>query len=440
MVGNITTQSYLLLAVFQDTVSAIILFIIFLTMLGLPRLEENVKLRREMNCCLVFGMAACLIDILAFTYMGGATGFGIYCMLTELSFAFSIIFMMLSSGVVLQYLILNGKVNYTICRTARILYLISIAAMLIPPVFEKIIVISPDYELGFGPLIRPLIVCAVTAGLLVIYEILANSRAMGAKFTLLFLLFRLMPIVIYFVIWDSQTSLMLPYALFLMIAYIFVFQQLMYKWMDSRQKLFEHKMELADLKTKSMLSQVKPHFVYNTLSSIARLCSKDPQKAKELTLDFSDYLRNNLDTLEASERSVCIFETELEHINTYLRIEKVRFGERLKVEYDIKERDFTVPALSIQPLVENAVKHGICVKKTGGTVKISSEKLSGGYLITIKDDGVGFDVNAAPNDGREHIGIINVRKRIELFHGRMDIKSSPGCGTEINVFVNDTED
>ncbi len=200
------------------------------------------------------------------------------------------------------------------------------------------------------------------------------------------------------------------------------------------------RVELAQIKTKAMLSQVKPHFIYNTLSSIAMLCTREPSKAKELTLDFSDYLRNNLDTLGKEGLAVCSFEDELEHIKTYLSIESVRFGDRLKVEYDVSETNFCVPALSVQPIVENAVKHGICHKKGGGTVIISTDKTDEGYKITVKDDGVGFDRETALNDGNVHIGIENIEKRISMFGGKVNIESQVGVGTTVTVLFKETEE
>ncbi|GEM_PF-1582691 len=199
------------------------------------------------------------------------------------------------------------------------------------------------------------------------------------------------------------------------------------------------RMELVNLNTKITLSQVKPHFIYNTLSSIAMLCTREPAKAKELTLDFSDYLRNNLDTLGKEGIAVCSFEDELEHIRTYLSIESVRFGDRLRVEYDIKQTGFSVPALSVQPIVENAVKHGICHKKGGGTVTISSYGTDDGYIITVKDDGVGFDREAVLNDGNVHIGIQNIEKRIAMFGGEVNIESEIGVGTTVTVLIKETE-
>ncbi len=192
--------------------------------------------------------------------------------------------------------------------------------------------------------------------------------------------------------------------------------------------------ELTEAQTKIVLSQVKPHFIYNTLTSIARLCDKDPAKAKSLTMDFSGYLRGNLDNL-GSEEALCTFDSELEHIRSYLNIELVRFEDTLKVEYDIKEKDFIVPTLSVQPLVENAVKHGIRKKEDGGTVKISTELINEEYVITVEDDGAGYDVTKKPDDTRNHVGIENTRKRLMMHGNRMTIDSAPGKGTTVKIYI-----
>jgi len=199
------------------------------------------------------------------------------------------------------------------------------------------------------------------------------------------------------------------------------------------------RLELSDLKTKNMLSQVKPHFVYNTLCSVAQLCTEDPKRAKSLTIDFADYLRNHLDTLNEETLTVSSFSAELAHIRSYLNIELVRFEGTLRVEYDIQAEDFNLPELCIQPIVENAVKHGVCKKEDGGTVKIAARKEESGWRIVISDDGVGFDPQKIHDDGKTHIGIENVRKRLALFGGMFMIDSTPGAGTTATVFIPEKE-
>ena len=183
-----------------------------------------------------------------------------------------------------------------------------------------------------------------------------------------------------------------------------------------------------------MLSQIQPHFLYNTLNSIYQLCEKNPMRARSLVNSFSEYLRNNLSTLE--ESGLISFETELAHVNTYLDIEKVRFEDTLEIEYDIKCVDFSLPVLTVQPLVENAVKHGTSKKRGGGKVIISTEEDNGNYIIKVSDTGVGFDINNPKNDGKQHVGIENVKQRLSnMCQGSLTIESEIGVGTNAVIRI-----
>ena len=183
-----------------------------------------------------------------------------------------------------------------------------------------------------------------------------------------------------------------------------------------------------------MLSQINPHFMYNTLSTIAAMCDISPNQAKYLTIDFSKYLRQNLDAM--SKKKLIPFEQELEHVECYLKIEKARFRERLNVIYSIQCTDFDIPPLSVQPLVENAVKHGITKKTEGGTVKISTYDTKRYHVIEIIDDGIGFDTSVSQDDGRTHIGLKNTRYRITaLCRGSVTVKSTEGVGTRVTIEI-----
>ena len=130
------------------------------------------------------------------------------------------------------------------------------------------------------------------------------------------------------------------------------------------------------------------------------------------------------------------FEKELEHLKTYLWLEQIRFGAALNIEYDIEVSDFYVPSLSIQPLVENAVNHGIRMKKGGGTIVIQTKELSGEYQIIISDDGTGYIVGTIPADGRSHTGLENIKNRLQLIcNGSCQIYSELGKGTTVIVHI-----
>ena len=192
--------------------------------------------------------------------------------------------------------------------------------------------------------------------------------------------------------------------------------------------------ELYEAKVSVMISQIQPHFMYNALTSIAMMCQIDPDTAQEATVTFADYLRGNMDSLKQTKPVP--FETELEHLKKYLYIEKLRFADLLNIEYDIQTTGFYLPLLSIQPLVENAVKHGVGMKEDGGTVKISTRETETSYEVVIEDDGVGFDVNEQKDDGRSHVGMENTKKRLhDMCGAQVVITSVIGEGTTARVIL-----
>lgn len=228
---------------------------------------------------------------------------------------------------------------------------------------------------------------------------------------------------------------------------------------ELEKKLWQSRAELVS-------SQIKPHFIYNTLNSIRYLISEDPEAARKTVYDFSTYLRSNLESIGGSKEVP--FSDELKHIRAYLNIEKIRFEDRLNVVEDIQAKSFLVPPLSIQPLVENAVKHGICRKMSGGTVTIRSREEKDDYVVVIEDDGEGFDVSVVEEKERKeisrpgwrkdrkdkkdrgetaldsnsrqsseegnHIGLISIRFRVhEISGGTLKIESRQGEGTKVTV-------
>ena len=196
--------------------------------------------------------------------------------------------------------------------------------------------------------------------------------------------------------------------------------------------LSEQKEKNKDAQIKIMLSQIQPHFMYNSLSAISTLIPMDPPRAQIALDDFTAYLRLNLSSL--TESRLIPFEWELKHIKTYISLEKMRFNDRINVKYDIWATDFEVPPLSIQPIVENAVKHGVLQKLEGGTVTITAYETPHSYVVKIEDDGVGFDINKVDFVNDDHFGINNIKYRIaKMSNGELDIKSEQGVGTVVTV-------
>ena len=190
--------------------------------------------------------------------------------------------------------------------------------------------------------------------------------------------------------------------------------------------------ELKESRVSIMLSQIRPHFIYNTLGTIERMCLKDPEKAFHLVRDFSLYLRGNFSELDSV--TPIRFAEELKHVEHYANIEKVRFPD-MSVIYDVKTTDFVLPALSVQPLVENAIKHGLMRLETGGTVNIRSYETETHFFVEVEDDGMGFDPGL-PMEEKKHLGLRNIRGRLKaMVNGELMIQSKQGAGTKATIMI-----
>ena len=190
--------------------------------------------------------------------------------------------------------------------------------------------------------------------------------------------------------------------------------------------------QLKESRISIMLSQIQPHFIYNTLGTIERMCLKDPQKAFDLVRNFSLYLRGNFSELDSV--TPIRFADEIKHVEYYVNIEKVRFPD-MSIEYDVEATEFVLPALSVQPLVENAIKHGLMRLETGGTVKIHSYETPTHFCVEVTDDGVGFDTDA-PIDEKKHVGLRNIRGRLKaMVNGALVMESKPGVGTKAIIMI-----
>ena len=190
--------------------------------------------------------------------------------------------------------------------------------------------------------------------------------------------------------------------------------------------------ELKESRVSIMLSQIQPNFIYNTLGTIERMCLKDPEKAFELVRNFSLYLRGNFREIDSV--TPIRFVDELKHVEHYVNIEKVRFPD-MNIEYDVETTDFVIPALSVQPLVENAIKHGLMGREEGGTVLIRAYETPTHFCVEVKDDGVGFDTSK-PIEEKKHVGLRNIRGRLRaMVNGELIIESWPDVGTKAAIMI-----
>ena len=190
--------------------------------------------------------------------------------------------------------------------------------------------------------------------------------------------------------------------------------------------------QLTESRVSTMMSQIRPHFIYNTLGSIEQLCNIDPGKAGELVHNFAKYLRGNFGELDNPKP--ILMSQEMEHVHHYIRIENVRFPD-MTFSFEMNSDDFHIPALTIQPIVENAIKHGLMKLQKGGTIRVVSYETDTHYCVMVEDDGVGFDTDVLL-DERKHVGIRNIRGRLKaMVSGTLEIESTQGVGTKVLITI-----
>ena len=193
---------------------------------------------------------------------------------------------------------------------------------------------------------------------------------------------------------------------------------------------------LAQSRLQVLKMQLHPHFLFNTLNAISELVHRDPDAADHMLTDLSDLLRMSFENLEVQEISL---KQELEFLNKYLEIEQMRFQDRLKVEMDIAPDtlDASVPNMILQPLVENAIKHGISPKAEGGRIDIESVRSNGHLLISVSDNGLGVPSGDVSNV-TEGVGLSNTRRRLKHLYGdghRFVLDSSAESGLKVSLEI-----
>lgn len=204
------------------------------------------------------------------------------------------------------------------------------------------------------------------------------------------------------------------------------------------EKMRESVQDAIKMESIFLQAQIKPHFLYNALSVIMALCYIDGEKAGNLLGELSNYLRGTLDI--DPHNSLITLKKEISIVKSYVELEKARFGDRLKVDFNIDERYFKykIPALIIQPIVENSIRHGLMKRLSGGIVKISVEKISNKLKIVVEDNGVGMEQDKLKNlfsydNSSSSVGLKNVNKRLINEYGQgLAIESKEGEGT-INI-------
>jgi len=210
-------------------------------------------------------------------------------------------------------------------------------------------------------------------------------------------------------------------------------------WNNTRieRKLEEQERLLMQARVDALISQINPHFLFNTLNTVSSLVRFDPDTARKVVLKLSNILRRRLKT----QVHFASLKQELDFIDDYLDIEVVRFGKdklQIRKEIDPDTLDLVVPSMILQPLIENAIRHGIGPKIEGGTITLRSRRRKGRLAVEVIDDGMGFPDDRRPESSESGIGIHNVRERLKALYGQdfgFTIESVPGKGTAVRLEI-----
>ncbi|MBQ6521071.1 MAG: histidine kinase [Anaerolineaceae bacterium] len=309
---------------------------------------------------------------------------------------------------------------------APMLWIIYIIMLLLTQFTKHIYYFTSDNIYHRGPLYPLLLVPPVLIMILNLITVNYFRKELTTKQRSALLIYILVPMAamiiqmffygIYFIILGTVIA---GFAMFIFIV------------LDQIELFTRQQEENARQKANIMVLEMRPHFIFNTMTSIYYLVEQDPGKAQQVIMDFTNYLRGNLSAI-VSEKMIP-FEKELEHTKAYLAVEEVRFEGKLFVSFDTPYTDFNIPPLMLQPIVENAIKHGIDPDLEALKIRISTQKTEAGSEILVEDSGPGFTL---PDDNEPHIALENIRKRLQLMcRGKLEITSNETSGTTVKLIL-----
>lgn len=192
--------------------------------------------------------------------------------------------------------------------------------------------------------------------------------------------------------------------------------------------------ELQNSQVALAMSQIRSHFIFNILNAISGMCKYDPEMADETVVRFARYLRTNIDIMQ--QVKVVTFDAAIRHLEDYVALQQIRFGDKVRFRQELRVDGFPIPSLVLQPIVENAIKHGLTPKPEGGTIFLKTWCDRKNFYILIEDDGVGFDPSTVKETHGNGLGLGNVRYRLKnIMKGEMDIRSTPGVGTSVTLTI-----
>ena len=312
-------------------------------------------------------------------------------------------------------------------RTAVALWGVFVALLIAAQFTNAFYGTNPELAYVRGPWFPLLITPLVALTLLNTVSLFLKRKKLSKELFVALLIYLLPAAIMVFLYMFAAVEILVSFWLVLCAITMFglIFRKSVKEYMNQQR-------EIANQRANVMVLQMRPHFIYNTLMSIYSLCNQDPQKARQVTLDFTNYLRKNFSAVAGD--STIPFTSELEHTRAYLAVEQAQYEDLLLVHFDTPHTHFRVPPLTLQPIAENAVKHGM--NPYGGPLHLSirTRETSLGSEIIVENDGADF--NAAKENNEPHIALSNIRQRLEIMcGGTLTILARDGGGTIVKVTI-----
>ena len=263
----------------------------------------------------------------------------------------------------------------------------------------------------------------------------SSDRTAGGNYSLLLGISTITDLLLHYF---AETSVGMLFTLGAILCYSMLEGiRMLIRYTEQKNALEEMHTRLTLSRTTTMMSQIRSHFVFNILNAISGMCKYDPEKADDTVVRFARYLRNNIDIMEDDKNIP--FAADLRQLEDYVMLEQVRFGDKLEFYTDVETDQFMIPPLILQPVVENAIKHGISKKQSNGTIILRTRDAGENIVITVEDDGVGFDTQELSKE--KSVGLKNIRFRLHhLVNGTLDIASEEGKGTIVTITIPKKED
>ena len=304
-----------------------------------------------------------------------------------------------------------------------VVYFIALTVAQFTPLFFYY---TPENLLYLGPLYAPAIGLLAAALILILTGAIRRRNKLSRRLYRAFLIF-LTPLTVALIVHMFVPVFMLV-ALGVVMMGLSMFVAIVSEQIEQYMRLQQ---EAAHQRTRIMMLQMRPHFIHNTMTSIYYLCEQDPKTAQQVTMDFNTYLRKNFNAIVKDE--TIPFDEELEHTRAYLAVEQAQFANKLVVDYDTPHTQFHMPPLTLQPLAENAVKHGMSPQTIPLHITIRTRATEFGSEVVVEDNGPGFD--PAESD-KPHTTLANIRQRLEtMCNGTLEITPREGGGTMVKVTI-----